>query len=202
MILLNKLSVFIILFNINQLYSQENERLFILNNLKNWAKGKSDSIYFFKSKEFPKITNALKDAYQVRRCREFWYNKNLDMFKNGSQNWLEVTNFSGRFQTFRGVLRAKMDFFEQTIGGFTVHVYPIKKDSIKFIVYDIKSRWSLFYHLPFIQNVQYNNLISKQKPMTNMIWWFEWTESIKTSLFYQRLYNQQFIKKKYSGHYF
>lgn len=164
--------------------------------------GKSDSIYFFKQNQFPIITNSLKDAYQVKRAREFWYNKNLNSFQTGNQNWQNVTDFSGRFQTFKGVLRAKFDIYEQILGGFTIHIQTINKDSIKFIVYDIKSKWSLFYHLPFIENTTFNNKKTKQKPMTNMIWWIEWTESIKTSLFYQRQFNEIFIKKKYSGHNF
>jgi hypothetical protein len=164
--------------------------------------GNSDSIYYFKQNEFPKITTSLNDAYQVKRAREFWYNKNLDAFLTGKQQWQDVRGFSGRFQTFKGIVRAKFDFFEQTIGGYTVHIQPIHKDTIKFIIYDIKSKWSLFFHLPFIKNTPYNHLITKQKPMTNMIWWIEWTEPIKTSLFYQRQYNLLFIKKKYSGHYF
>jgi hypothetical protein len=200
--LLKGLTFILAIFNFSNIYSQDNEHKYILKNLKNWVIGNSDSIYFFKAQEYPKITSSLIDAFQVKRAREFWYNKNIDAFNSGNHQWQDVSNFSGRFQTIKGVIRAKFDFFEQVIGGFTVHIKPINKDTLKFIVYDIKSKWSLFYHLPFVKNTPYNNSLINQKPMTNMIWWIEWTEPVKTALFYQRQYNQLFIKKKYSGHYF
>lgn len=142
----------------------------------------------------------MKDAFQVKRAREFWYNKNMTLFKNGDRNWYSVTNFLGRFKTLIGVYKAGFDDIEQTIGGYTIHILPHNKDTVKFIIIDIKSKWSLFYHLPFIKNTPYNR--ESKKRMQNMIWQFEWYEPIKTEYFYQRQMNQILKKRPYSGYLF
>ena len=107
---------------------------------------------------------------------------------------------SGRFQTIRGVWRSGFDMVEQTLGGFTVHIHPIDKDSIEFTVLDMKSRWSLFLHLPFIKNVDHN--ATQPKRMMNSYWIFKWREPVSNALFYQRQYNQWFRKRHYTGHNF
>lgn len=168
-----------------------------------WFSGRIDSSYYFNEFSHPNLINNLKDAHQVKRAREFWYAKNLDSFNSGHWNWLGVSNFLGRFQTIRGIYRAGTDMVEQTIGGFTVHVSPKGKDSIEFTLHDIKSRWSLFFHLPFIKNIEFDGNKTIQRNMTNTHWWFKWTEPIHTALFHQRSFNQKFKnRKKYSGHYF
>lgn len=168
--------------------------------LKLWAKGKSDSIYYFNQSQHSHIVSPMFDAYQVKRAREYWYNKNMNMFNDGTSNWQSVTNFLGRFKTLIGVYRASFDDIEQTIGGYTIHIFPQNKDSLKFVLIDIKSRWSLFFHLPFIKNKPFNSIHPKR--MQNMIWQMEWTEPVRTELFYQRQMNKRFKKQQYSGYLF
>ena len=165
-----------------------------------WAKGKSDSIYYFNQTQHSNIVTPMLDAFQVKRAREFWYNKNMNTFNEGTRNWQSVTNFLGRFKTLIGVYRARFDDIEQTIGGYTIHIIPVNKDSIRFVLIDIKSRWSLFLHLPFIKNKPFNSIHPKR--MQNMIWQMEWTEPIRTELFYQRQMNKRFKRKQYSGYLF
>ncbi len=167
-----------------------------------WMKGKSDSVYYFNFNTHPGIINNLQDAYQVRRAREYWYNKNLDSFHLGRHNWLGVTNFAGRFQTLKGVWRSGFDMVEQTLGGFTVHIQPINSDTIEFTVLDIKSRWSLFLHLPFIKNKPYSSVDSEKRKMMNTHWIITWREPVTTYLFYQRLYNMRFLRRSFTGHNF
>ncbi|MFM6983667.1 MAG: hypothetical protein ACKOXF_06015 [Chitinophagaceae bacterium] len=166
-----------------------------------WMRGNSDSLYRFNNTTHPGVTDNLKDAYQVRRAREFWYQKNMATFQNGQRQWLGVTDFLGRYQTLRGVWRSGLDMVEQTLGGFTVHITPVNKDSIEITIHDIKSRWSLFLHLPFIKNVPHNN--HDKKNMMNSHWIFTWREPILNSLFHQRLYNSSFYRKRmFTGHHF
>lgn len=168
-----------------------------------WLGGKSDSLYLFKESEHPKLINNLKNAYQVKRAREYWYNKNLNTFNSGQRTWSEVNNFSGRFQTLRGVFRAGFDMVEQTIGGFTVHITPIGTDSIEFTLVDLKSRWSLFLHLPFIKNIPYASGAQVQRNMSNSYWVFTWRESVENLYFQQRIYNTKYKKRKpFTGHNF
>ena len=140
------------------------------------------------------------DAYQVKRAREYWYNKNMNSFNDGTSNWQSVTNFLGRFKTLFGVYRASFDDIEQTIGGYTIHIFPQNKDSIRFVIIDIKSRWSLFLHLPFIKNKPFNSIHPKR--MQNMVWHMDWTEPVRTELFYQRQMNKRFKRQQYSGYLF
>jgi hypothetical protein len=168
-----------------------------------WMKGKADSAYTFTETSHPTLINKLKNAFQVRRAREFWYQKNMDSFALGHFNWLPVSNFLGRFQTIKGIYRSGFDMVEQTLGGFTVHISPVSRDSVRFTVCDIKSRWSLFLHLPFVRNIPYDRSRKRQKPMTDTFWTFEWTEAVSTRLFYQRRMNiLDFPHRKYSGHNF
>lgn len=168
-----------------------------------WLSGRSDSSYNFNEQSHPHLIRNLKDAYQIKRAREFWYAKNIDSFNSGHWNWAGVNGFLGRFQTFRGIYRAGTDMVEQTLGGFTVHITPKGKDSIEFTLHDIKSRWSLFFHLPFINNVAFDAGRTRQRNMTDTHWWFKWTEPINTAMFHQRIYNQRFKShRNYSGHYF
>lgn len=165
-----------------------------------WMQGKSDSAYYFNQRSHPELIQKLTDAYQVRRAREFWYHKNLPGFNDGRRQWLAMTDFLGRFQTIRGIWRSGFDMVEQTLGGFTVHIHPVNKDSIEFTVLDMKSRWSLFLHLPFIKNVDHND--EQPKRMMNSYWIFKWREPINNALFHQRQYNQRFRKRSYTGHNF
>lgn len=166
-------------------------------------KGKADSSYTFNEKTHPQLVENVRNAFQVRRAREFWYQKNMDSFLLGRFNWLPVTDFLGRFQTIKGVYRSGFDMVEQTLGGFTVHIIPSGRDSVRFTVYDVKSRWSLFFHLPFVGTVPYDGSRHRQKLMTDSHWTIEWTEVISTRLFYQRQFNLfQRPRKKYSGHNF
>jgi hypothetical protein len=168
-----------------------------------WMKGKADSAYCFNETRHPQLIGHLQNAFQVRRAREFWYQKNMDSFDAGRYNWQPVTGFLGRFQTIRGVYRAGFDMVEQTLGGFTVHITPSGSDSIKFVVFDIKSRWSLLFHLPFIENRAYDRSRTRQKVMTDTYWTFEWTEAVTTRLFHQRKWNIiLFPNRPYSGHNF
>lgn len=168
-----------------------------------WLKGKADSSYTFTETSHPELVKNMKDAFQVRRAREFWYNKNMDSFQQGNFNWLPVSDFLGRFHTVKGVYRSGFDMVEQILGGFTVHIQPISRDSVKFKVYDVKSRWSLFFHLPFVQNIAFDRTKTRQKPMTNTEWTIEWTEAVSNHLFYQRKLNLlQIPNRPYSGHNF
>ncbi len=168
-----------------------------------WMKGQADSAYNFKEHSNPALVSALKNAYQVRRAREYWYQKNMDSFRQGRFNWLPVTDFLGRFQTIKGIARAGLDMTEQVVGGFTVHIKPVGHDSVHFTVYDVKSRWSLFFHLPFVHNIPYDGSLKKQKNMTNTIWTFEWVEPVSSRLFFQRQWNLViYPRKAYSGHHF
>lgn len=165
-----------------------------------WLKGNSDSVYYFSQTSHPQIISNVQDAYQVRRAREFWYQKNMSVFIEGKRQWLGMNNFLGRYQTLRGVWRSGIDMVEQTIGGFTVHIHPVNKDSVEFTVLDIKSRWSLFLHLPFVKNVAHSS--TDKKIMMNCRWIFTWREAISNSLFYQRQYNERFRKRAFTGHNF
>lgn len=165
-----------------------------------WMQGKSDSAYYFNQGSHPELIKKLTDAYQVRRAREFWYQKNLPSFIDGRRQWLPMSDFLGRFQTIRGVWRSGFDMVEQTLGGFTVHIHPVDKDSIEFTVLDMKSRWSLFLHLPFIRNVDHNK--ERPKRMMNSYWIFNWREPVSNALFFQRQFNQRFRKRHYTGHNF
>jgi hypothetical protein len=165
-----------------------------------WMQGNSDSLYTFNSSTHPGLTNNLKDAYQVRRAREYWYQKNMEVFKNGTRQWQSMTGFLGRYQTLRGVWRSGLDMVEQTLGGFTVHITPVNKDSIEITIHDIKSRWSLFLHLPFVKNVPHS---SDKRNMMDSHWIFTWREPVLNSLFHQRLYNTRFYRKRsFTGHHF
>ncbi len=165
-----------------------------------WLIGKADSTYLFTNNSHPKMVQNLQNAYQIKRAREFWYNKNLDSFRNGQQNWLGVTNFLGRFQTIRGIYRSGFDMVEQTLGTYIVNIIPVGKDSIKFKVIDIKSRWSVFLHCPLVNNRAFDSNRKRQKLMTDVKWIFEWTEAIQAPLFYRRELNIQLYKqRKYSG---
>jgi hypothetical protein len=198
------LLIFISLFlSYNPLRAQNKSPLSLYPIIWKWLEGRADSAYTFTEQTHPTLISHLNDAFQVRRAREFWYQKNMDSFNSGRFNWLPVNGFLGRFQTLRGISRAGVDMVEQTLGGFTVHMAPVGHDSLKFIVFDIKSRWSLFFHLPFIHNIEYDHSRTRQKPMTNTYWSFEWTEPIKTGLFYQRQWNLlKFPHRNYSGHNF
>ncbi|MCC6818288.1 MAG: hypothetical protein IT245_05315 [Bacteroidia bacterium] len=168
-----------------------------------WLGGKSDSAYYFNTTTHPHLIHNLKDAYQIRRAREFWYDKNLDSFNQGKQNWLAVTGFLGRYQTLKGVYRSGFDMVEQTLGGFTVHVHPIGKDTIEFKVHDIKSRWSLFLHLPFVKNVPFDSNLKTQRNMTDCHWFISWRECVSTAYFYQRHFNKMHFKRRqFTGHHF
>lgn len=184
-------------------YSQKSGTGYLYPVIWDWMKGKSDSAYVFTEQSHPVLIRHLENAYQVRRAREFWYQKNMDSFKTGRSNWLPVSDFLGRFQTVRGICRAGTDMVEQALGGFTVHIRPVSRDSIKFIVFDLKSRWSLFFHLPFVSNRLYDRSRSRQKLMTNMSWTFEWTEPVRQGFFHQREWNLTlFPGRAYSGHNF
>jgi hypothetical protein len=166
-----------------------------------WMKGKSDSLYTFNRQTHPGLIDNLSDAYQVRRAREYWYQKNMETFMNGKREWQQMTNFLGRYQTIRGVWRSGLDMVEQTLGGFTVHIRPINKDSIEITLHDIKSRWSLFLHLPFVKNVPHNR--HDKKRMMNSHWVFTWREPVQNGLFYQRIYNKSIYKvRAFTGHHF
>lgn len=165
-----------------------------------WIQGKSDSVYYFNQNTHPELIQHVKDAFQVRRAREFWYQKNMSNFKSGDRQWQSMTNFLGRYQTIRGVWRSGLDMVEQTIGGFTVHIHPVNRDSIEITVLDIKSRWSLFLHLPFVRNVAHSS--AQPKRMMNSRWIFTWREPVSNALFYQRQFNQYFRKRLYTGHNF
>lgn len=166
-------------------------------------KGKADSAYHFNPANAPAVVFSVSNAFQVRRAREFWYQKNMDSFNAGRHNWLPVTDFLGRFQTIRGFARANIDMVEQVMGGFTVHVRPSGRDSLRFTVLDIKSRRSLFLHIPLVGNRPYEPGRKRQKLMTNMCWYFEWTEPVRTALFYQRQHNLMlFPQRYYTGHNF
>lgn len=168
-----------------------------------WMGGKTDSAYHFNRFNAPEVVTSVSNAFQVRRAREFWYQKNMDSFNAGRHNWLQVTDFLGRFQTIRGFGRANIDMVEQIMGGFTVHITPSGRDSIKFTVLDIKSRRSMFLHIPLVGNRPFDPGRKRQKPMTNMSWYFEWTEPVCTALFYQRQYNVTlFPHRHYTGHNF
>jgi hypothetical protein len=144
-----------------------------------WFQGKADSMYYFSDKTHPTLISQLKTSYQVQMAKNYWVNKNLDTFTNGSTHWLSYTNYLGRFQTIRGLARAGTNMVQQIIGGYTVSVLPISKDSVKFIVHDVKSRKSLFLHFPFVKNRAYDKNRKRQKLMTNIHWYFEWTEPIQ-----------------------
>lgn len=165
-----------------------------------WMWGKADSSYRFNDYgHFDLIAN-LKNAHQVKRAREFWYAKNMQVFKAGDNHWLPMDSFLGRFQTIRGVIRSNTDMVEQTIGGFTVHIHPIGSDSLRYTVYDVKSRWSFFWHLPFIGNRPFIPGKHRQKLMAEMKWYFVWTEPINRTLFHRRELNTKFYNaKKYTG---
>lgn len=168
-----------------------------------WLGGKSDSAYRFNSFSHQGLVNNLMDAYQIRRAREFWYDKNLFNFENGNSSWHNVDDFLGRYQTLRGVCRAGFDMVEQTLGGFTVHIKAVGKDSIEFNVHDIKSRWSLFLHLPFVRNIPYDPNKTVQRNMSDCHWFITWREPVRTSLFYQRQFNKMTYKRKnFTGHNF
>lgn len=164
-----------------------------------WALGKAKAEYHFNQYNNPGIIRNIRDAYQVRRAREFWYDKNMPSFENGLREWQGVTDFAGRFQTVRGIFRAGRDMTEQILGGYTVHIQPLGKDSMQFTVLDIKSRWSLFLHLPFVGNRSYDSSRSRQKLMTDCKWLIQWTEPIENGLFHRRKYNQLFFRRKFSG---
>lgn len=168
-----------------------------------WMTGKADSAYHFNQANAPGLISAISNAFQVRRAREFWYQKNMDSFHAGHRNWLPVTDFLGRFQTIRGFSRANIDMVEQILGGFTVHIRPSGRDSIMFTVLDVKSRRSLFLHIPLIGNRAFEPGKKRQRSMTNMYWYFQWTEPVRTALFYQRQYNVMlFPHRHYTGHNF
>lgn len=165
-----------------------------------WAWGHADSSYRYTSANYPRMIGNLQNAYQIKRAREFWYNKNLKVFQMGHNRWLRVDSFLGRFQTIRGFIRAGSDMVEQSIGGFTVHILPKGSDSLHFTVYDVKSRWSFFWHLPFVGNRPYEAGRHRQKLMADVKWYFEWTEPIKSALFQRRILNMQlYPAKKYTG---
>lgn len=100
-----------------------------------------------------------------------------------------MTQYLGKFSRHWAVLRAGTDMVEQTIGSFIVNITPIGKDSIHFRVRDVKSRNSLFLHIPFIKNIKFDSNRKRQKLMSNVEWVFEWTEPIYNFLFLRRELN-------------
>lgn len=154
-----------------------------------WFWGKADSVTYYYQYSHPQLIQNIIDAHHVKTAREYWYNKNLDSFKNGKQNWLNMTQYLGKFSRHWAVLRAGTDMVEQTIGSFIVNITPIGKDSIHFRVRDVKSRNSLFLHIPFIKNIKFDSNRKRQKLMSNVEWVFEWTEPIYNFLFLRRELN-------------
>lgn len=160
-----------------------------------WFWGKADSVTYYNEYSHSSLIYNLKNAHHVKTAREYWYNKNLDSFKNGKQNWLNMTHYLGKFSRHWAVLRAGTDMVEHTIGSFIVNITPIGKDSIHFRVRDVKSRNSLFLHIPFIKNIKFDSNRKKQKLMSNIEWIFEWTEPIQNHLFIRRELNVLLQKK-------
>ena len=197
---MKQLGLILIYFNIQFNVIGQSNPTRLIPVLKLWAKGKADSIYHFNQNHHSHLVTPMLNAYQVKRAREYWYNKNMNSFIHGDKNWQSVTDFLGRFKTLIGIYRANIDDIEQTIGGFTVHIFPQNRDSIRFVLVDVKSRWSLFFHLPFVKNKPFNSNYPKR--MQNMVWQFEWVEPVKTELFYQRQMNLLFKKQNYSGYLF
>ncbi len=154
-----------------------------------WFWGKADSVTYYNQSSHPQLIKKLMDAHHVKTAREYWYNKNLDSFNNGKQNWLTMTQYLGKFTRHWAVLRAGSDMVEHTIGSFIVNISPIGKDSIHIRVRDVKSRNSLFLHIPFIKNVSFQSNRNRQKLMSNVEWIFEWTEPIYSHLFIRRELN-------------
>lgn len=199
---LKRFLIFIFFANCTNLFASSPPASHLYPIVWKWLKGKSDSAYSFDMHSHPGLVSNLQDAYQVRRAREFWYNKNLDSFNMGRRNWLGVTDFLGRFQTIRGVFRSGFDMVEQTLGGFTVHIQPVDKDTLEFTIHDVKSRWSLFLHLPFVKNIPYQSGSANQRNMTDTHWVIKWREPVKNIYFHQRMRNTTLYKKKFSGHNF
>lgn len=165
-----------------------------------WFIGKADSVYYFNSTQNGDLIGNVRNAYQVKRATEFWYDKNMDSFGNGKQHWAGMSNFLGSFQTFYGFYRAGFNMTQQSLGTFIVHIQPKGKDSIQYTLIDIKSRWSGLLHIPLVKNRLYNPTRKTQKLMTNVKWIFTWTDAIKPQLFHQRTLNKRlYPRRKYSG---
>ena len=96
------------------------------------------------------------------------------------------TEFGGSL-TF---LRAGVNMTEQMVGSAGYSVHTLGEDMVMIMVFDSKSRSSLYYHWPFIENRKRNKLMGRLEN-DSIIWYYDnrkantyqtyiWIESIKS----------------------
>ena len=61
-----------------------------------------------------------------------------------------------------GVLRSHINMTEQMVGSANFSVYPIGDDRLLMMINDSKSKYSLYYHLPWVQNISRITFNSRQ----------------------------------------
>ncbi|MBO0592090.1 hypothetical protein I2486_11795 [Cellulophaga sp. E16_2] len=136
------------------------------------------------------MNNNLSKSFVAFKARETY-------LKEGEAKVRGDVNFG-----LAGILRSNINMTEQMVGSANFSIYPLGKDEVLIAIFDSKSRYSLFYHLPWVDNtprLKFNklylehtktcNLCSISQPYTTTRQTYMWIESLETLKKNYKLYD-------------